>query len=56
MLSKTDSYFLTIVKEGTLNRAAEVLYLSQPSLSKYIQRLERRNNGSPGWNGIYVCL
>ena len=42
MLNKTDHYFLTIVREGNLNRAAEVLYVSQPSLTKYIQRLERR--------------
>ena len=42
MLSKTDRYFLTIAKEGNLNRAAEVLYVSQPSLTKYVQRLERQ--------------
>ena len=42
MPNKTDRYFLTIVKEGNLNRAAEVLYVSQPSLTKYIQRLERQ--------------
>ena len=35
-----NNYFLTIVKAGSLNRAAEMLYVSQPSLSKYIQRLE----------------
>jgi len=40
MLSKTDHYFLTIAETGNLNRAAELLYVSQPSLSKYIQRLE----------------
>lgn len=40
MLSKTDYYFLTIVKTGNLNQAAQQLYVSQPSLSKYIQRLE----------------
>ena len=42
MINKTSRYFLTIAKEGNLNRAAEVLYVSQPSLSKYIQRLERQ--------------
>ena len=42
MLNKTDLYFLTIVREGNLNRAAEALYVSQPSLTKYIQRLERQ--------------
>ena len=40
MLSKTDLYFLTIAKTGSLNQAAQQLYVSQPSLSKYIQRLE----------------
>lgn len=40
MLSKTDYYFLTIAKTGNLNQAAQQLYVSQPSLSKYIQRLE----------------
>ena len=40
MLSKTDYYFLVIAKTGNLNQAAQQLYVSQPSLSKYIQRLE----------------
>lgn len=42
MLNKTDLYFLTIAKTGNLNKAAMQLYVSQPSLSKYIQRLEAR--------------
>ena len=40
MLNKTDRYFLTIAETGNLNHAAQQLYVSQPSLSKYIQRLE----------------
>lgn len=40
MLTKTDLYFLTVVKTGSLKAAAEQLYVSQPSLSKYIQRIE----------------
>ena len=40
MLSRTDLYFLTIAKTGNLNKAAQQLYVSQPALSKYIQRLE----------------
>lgn len=42
MLNKTDLYFLTIAKTGNLNKAAQQLYVSQPSLSKYIQRLETK--------------
>lgn len=39
---KTEDYFLTIARVGNLNQAARILYVSQPSLSKYIQRLEDR--------------
>lgn len=35
------NYFLTIVEEGSLTKAAEKLYLSQPALSKYLNRLEQ---------------
>jgi LysR family transcriptional activator of glutamate synthase operon len=42
VLSKTDEYFITIAKVGNLNQASKLLYVSQPSLSKYIQRLEER--------------
>ena len=42
MVSKTDLYFLTIAKTGSLTQAAQQLYVSQPSLSKYLQRLEAR--------------
>ena len=42
MLTVTDEYFLTIVKAGSLNKASQMLYVSQPSLSKYIQRLENK--------------
>ena len=40
MFSKTEEYFLTIVNAGSLQRAAEILFVSQPSLTKCIQRLE----------------
>ena len=40
MLNKTELYFLTIAECGSLSKAAQELYVSQPSLSKYIQRLE----------------
>ena len=33
-------YFLTIAELGSLSKAAEKLYVSQPSLTQYINRLE----------------
>lgn len=40
MLFKNYEYFLAIVESGSLSRAADKLYLSQPSLSKYLKRME----------------
>lgn len=40
MLFKNYEYFLAIVQEGGLTKAAERLYITQPSLSKYLKRLE----------------
>lgn len=37
---KNADYFLAIVNEQSVSRAAEKLYISQPSLSKYLKRLE----------------
>lgn len=37
-------YFLTIASEGSFNKAANVLFLSQPSLSKAIANLEKELN------------
>ena len=34
-------YFLTIVEEGSISRAADKLFLSQPSLSQQIHRMEK---------------
>lgn len=42
MITKADEYFLTIIKSGSLSKAAEVLYVSQPSLTKHIKHLEAR--------------
>ncbi len=33
-------YFLTIVREGSINRAAQVLHVTQPTLSRQIARME----------------
>lgn len=37
-------YFLTIASEGSFNKAATVLFMSQPSLSKAIANLEKELN------------
>lgn len=34
------TYFLTVAREGTISKAAEVLHLSQPALSKQLKSLE----------------
>ena len=38
--SKLD-YFITIAETGNLTKASEILYVSQPSLSQYLKRLEK---------------
>jgi DNA-binding transcriptional LysR family regulator len=40
MVFKNYEYFIAIVEAGSLTRAAEKLYVSQPSLSQYLRRLE----------------
>lgn len=40
MFVKNPEYFLTIVKEHSISKAAERLYLSQPYLSQYLAKLE----------------
>lgn len=40
MYFKNYEYFLMIAEEGSISKAADKLYLTQPSLSKYLKRLE----------------
>ena len=35
------SYFITVAETGNITKAAQVLHVSQPSLSQYLSRLER---------------
>lgn len=41
MLNANYEYFLAILEHGNISRAADKLYISQPSLTKYLQRLEQ---------------
>lgn len=42
MSQKELSYILKVLEEGSFSKAAEKLYISQPSLSEYIKRTEKR--------------
>ena len=42
MLFRNYEYFIAIADAGSLTKAAERLYVSQPSLSQYLKRLEKR--------------
>lgn len=44
MLFKNYEYFLAITESQNLSQAAEKLFISQPSLSKYLKRLEENLN------------
>lgn len=40
MIFKNYEYFLAIAEDGSVSKAAERLFISQPSMSKYLKRLE----------------
>lgn len=40
MVFRNYEYFIAIAESGSLTKAAELLYISQPSLSQYLKRLE----------------
>jgi len=41
-MNRAEEIFMEIVRAGSLSKAADRLYVSQPSLSKYVQRLEKQ--------------
>ena len=41
VVNRNPEYFLTIVQERSISRAAEKLYISQSSLSQYVSKLEQ---------------
>ena len=42
MQSRDTEYFSTIIQTGSITKAAELLHISQPSLSQYLMRFETR--------------
>lgn len=40
-------YILTTAREGTISKAAQKLYISQPSLSQLIAGVEKKNRRAP---------
>lgn len=46
-------YFLTVAREGSITRAAEILHVTQPTLSRQILELERVT-GVKLWTGAAV--
>ena len=46
------NYFLTVAQEKTISKAAEVLHLSQPTLSKQLKDLEEEL----GFNFLFAVI
>ncbi len=51
MNSQQIAYFLEVVRQGSFTKAAQVLYTSQPSLSRQIARLE-----DEFWGGTFLSF
>ena len=41
------NYLITIAETKSLNKAAELLYVSQPSLTSAMKELQKRQGGYP---------
>ena len=41
---KQQEYFVAIVEEGSISKAAKKLYISQPTLSQFLSKLENSLN------------
>ena len=51
-INKNPKYFLTVAAEGSISKAAEKLYISQPSLSVIVKKVEE-NIGTPIFDRSY---
>lgn len=40
---RTLQYFLTVAREGNITRAADILHITQPTLSRQLQQLEQES-------------
>lgn len=47
---RTCQYFITIAREKNISRAARSLYISQPSLSRFLTGLEKET----GYSAFYT--
>lgn len=54
-MNTAEEYFMAVVREKSIARAAEKLYLSQQNLSNSIKRLEQRY-GVLFWRKPHFCL
>ena len=46
---RTLQYFLTVAREGNITRAADILHITQPTLSRQLQQLEQESVAPICW-------
>ena len=49
-------YFLTVVREGNISKAAELLHVTQPTLSRQLMQLEEELGAQLFIRGKYLTL